>query len=152
MVATIDKQIEVLQAKKHDNAIRANLKKHCYDTLFFTYEANYKKKVHFAYLAYESSYDGYAILCMEDEWLDDGKSDEGHKLDIVELLDNEAIFMNWEEAVRDMCPKCKKYLSLRQVVLDNAKALRLEGDKILLGATTAKAKLYQQASRLENIF
>ncbi len=146
----IDKRIELLQTKKHKNAIMENLKKHCYDTLFFTYEANYKNKVHFSYFAYSSSHDCYAVLCKEDEWLDDG-SDDGHKLDIIELLDEEAVFMNWEEAVRDMCPKCKKYLPLNQVVIANAKALRLQGDEVLNEATDTKTKLYKQASRLEEL-
>lgn len=148
MTTKIDKQIEGLQAKQHDNVIRANLRKHCYDTLFFTYHANYKKKVHFAYLAYTSGNYCYAVLCKEDEWLS-SHHDEGHPLDIVKLLDGEAIFMNWKEAVRDMCPECKKYLSMKQVLIDNAKALRLEGDKILQRATTTKAKLYQQALQVE---
>ena len=62
------------------------------------------------------------------------------------------IFMNWDETVRDMCPECKKYLSLSQVVFDNAKALRLKGDRVLTIATESQVKLYQQASRLEGLF
>ncbi|KKL12657.1 hypothetical protein LCGC14_2533560 [marine sediment metagenome] len=147
----IDKQIKSLESQKHENTIRGNLKKNTYDTLFFTYEANYKNRVHFAYLAYESTYDCYSILCMEDEWLDDGRDDEGHKLDISELLDNEAIFMSWKEAVRDMCPKCSKYLSLSKVILDNAAALKLEGEEIISIATSEKTELSKQVSRLKRL-
>lgn len=146
----IDKQIKTLQTRKHINTIKGNLKKHCYNTLFFTYQANYKYRVHFSYLAYASGHYCYAILCKGDTWLADG-SDDGHQLDIVKLLNNEAIFMNWKEAVRDMCPECKKYLPLSQVVRDNAKAIRREGDRRLEKATLAKETFYQWATRLEEV-
>ena len=145
----IDRQIKSLQSKKHTNTIKRNVKSNCYDTLFFTYEAEYKKKVHFAYLA-STTYYCYAILCQEDEWLSSHR-DEGHPLDIIELLDGEAIFMNWDEAVRDMCFKCKQYLPLYQVILSSTKAIRLSGDEILTRAKSTQTKLYRQATRLEEL-
>ena len=81
----IDRQIKSLQSMKHTNTIKRNVKANCYDTLFFTYEAEYKKKVHFAYLA-STNYDRYAILCQEDERLS-SHFDEGHPLDITEFTD-----------------------------------------------------------------
>ncbi len=150
----IDRQIKSLQTKKHNITIKENVKEHCYDTLFFTYEANYKKKVHFAYLADRhtdfSGRNSYAVLCKEGKWLS-AFHDDGHYLDIVKLLDGEAIFMNWDEAVRDMCSECQEYLPLSQVVLDNAKVLRLKGDKVLAAATVTKGKLNKQANRLEGV-
>lgn len=146
----IDRQIESLKAKKHDNAIRGNIKKKCYDTLFFTHEAHYKKRVHFAYLANgDELYGNYALLCREDKWF--SFSDDGAHLDIVELLDKKAYhnWMDWDETLVNLCSECKKYLSLNKVVAENAKALRLEGDRILKAARTKKEKLYKQANRLD---
>ena len=147
----IDKQIKALESEKYNNTIRKNLKKNRYDTPFFTYEANYKKKVHFSYLASTScGHNSYAILCKEDAWLS-SYYDDGYPLSIIELLDGEAIFMNWKEAVRDICPKCAKYLSWNSVILENAKKLKLKGDKILKNALDTKSNLYEQSERLKQL-
>lgn len=146
----INGQIKALKAQKHDNAIRRTLKESCYDQLFFTYEAHYKKKVHFAYLANQSCYDAYAILCKEGDWLHDGQNDEGHHLDMIELLEKDAVFMDWNEAVRNLCSKCIKYLPLNQVVLNYTKALRVNAAKTVELALNRQRKLNEKASRLES--
>jgi len=144
----IDKQIKLLEKQKQLNTIKENLKNNCYDTLFFTYEAGYKKIVHFAYLANRGSYGSYAILCMEDKWLHDGRDWEGHKLDMIELVDGEAIFMNWDEAVRNICPKCLRHLSLNSVILESVKALKLKMNEASKRASNTQSILYKQSERL----
>ncbi len=147
-MASIDAQIRGLKAKKRDLAIKRNLGKSSYDTLFFTYEANCNQKVHFAYLADYEGYECFAVLCKEDQWLS-SRHDEGHELGIVELLDGEAIFMTWDEAVGALCGECAKYLSLEAVLLNGANVLRAEGDRILKAGKADHRKLHRQARRLE---
>ena len=152
--AEIDKQIKKLEAEKHFNTIKKNLKESCYDTLFFTKEANYKKKVHFAYLtngSRDSLFSDYSLLCQEDEWV--SFPDDGSMLDIVELLDKNAYhnFMDWKEVLNNLCPECTKYLSLSQVVLNQATALRKEEGRISQRANDKSIKLHKQATLLESL-
>jgi len=147
----IDKEIEILQNQKHINKINKSLKEYCYDTLFFTYEPKFKHKVHFAHLVYESTYDCYVILCKGGDWLHDGKDDEGHHLDMVKLLKKEAVFMNWDEAIRDVCHICSKYLSLNQVITNYTNALRAKGDKIVELALSKQIELNEWANKLDGL-
>lgn len=122
--AQIERKIKALEVEKHKAAIKENVTKHPYNTLFFTYGSNYRNKVHFAYLACKGMYDSYALLCEEDDWRGDGRDDEGHMLDMIELIENEAIFMDWKEAVQCLCPECISYLSLNQVITNYISELK----------------------------
>ena len=144
----IDHQIGKLQTERADNILKKNSNESCYDTLFFTYEVGYKKRVHFAFLADRSGYESYSVLCRDNDWLSN-HDDDGYPLDISELFGKKAIFMDWAEAVKSICPRCLKYHSLNKVLLNNAKALRLKGEDIITSALVKQAKLNKQASWLE---
>ena len=153
MSKSIDAQINALKEKKHVLAIKKNLRNHTHDTLFITHDFSYKYVVHFAYSPEDAN---FAILCKEGAWLSDtytfgqGGKPDGNELDTVRLLDNDAIFMTWDEALKNLCPKCSQYLSLKDVLQNKADALKLEADTTLKAAETHKRELYKQARRLES--
>ncbi len=153
MSKSIDAQINALKEKKHILATEKNLRNHIHDTLFITHDFSYKYMVHFAYSPEDAH---FAILCKEGAWLSDtytfgqGGKPDGSELDIVRLLDNDAIFLTWEQTTTSLCPECSRYLSLGDVLKNKANSLRLEADEVLENAETAKKKLYKQARRLES--
>ena len=155
MSKSIDAEIDALKEKKHVLAIKRNLRNHKYDALFITHNLSYKYVVHFAYEPSDDYSDSFAVLCKGGDWLSTsyaygrGGKPDGSELDIVRLLDNDAIFMTWNEAMKNLCPECSQYLSLKDVLQNKADALKLEADTTLKAAETAKKKLYKQARRLE---